>query len=78
VKVNPGDSVTVTCEYDNSPEHQPLLLGQKITPRDVGWGEGTFDEMCLNYAWIRFDQTAYEAAMTAAAAPPAPDPAASP
>jgi mono/diheme cytochrome c family protein len=42
-------TVTLTCTYDNSPENQP----EGRTPRDVTWGEGTFDEMCLNYVIIR-------------------------
>jgi hypothetical protein len=40
-----GTSVTVECEYDNSPDNQQ---GDQM-PRDVRWGEGTFDEMCITY-----------------------------
>lgn len=46
----PGSSrVTLTCKFDNSPENQP----DGRTPRDVTWGEGTYDEMCLNYVIIK-------------------------
>jgi hypothetical protein len=44
-----GSEVKLTCAYDNSPEAQP----NGRTPRNVTWGEGTFDEMCLNYVIIK-------------------------
>jgi hypothetical protein len=47
VRVEPGDRVEMTCVWDNSPENQPLVGGVRQTPRDVTWGEGTLDEMCL-------------------------------
>ena len=49
-----GDTLNVVCEYDNSPGHQPTVDGvkrqQAIT---VGPGEGSDDEMCLHYIWLR-------------------------
>jgi hypothetical protein len=42
-----GDSLRVTCRFDNSRTHQPLLNGKPMPPRYVLWGEGTTDEMCL-------------------------------
>jgi hypothetical protein len=39
----------VECHYDNSPGNQPVVDGQRLPPRDVTWGEGTHDEMCLSY-----------------------------
>jgi hypothetical protein len=47
--VNPGDSIELTCVYDNSATNQPVVNGEQIEPRDVTWGEGTLDEMCLLY-----------------------------
>jgi mono/diheme cytochrome c family protein len=47
VDANPGDKLTVTCRFDNSRAHQPLVNGKPMTPRYVLWGEGTTDEMCL-------------------------------
>lgn len=44
-EVKAGSTLAIDCWYDNSAENQPG--GQ--TPRDVEWGEGTYDEMCLNY-----------------------------
>lgn len=49
VVVEPGEGIRVTCEYDNSPENQPVVNGEQVEPRDVTWGEGTLDEMCLLY-----------------------------
>jgi hypothetical protein len=47
VDANVGDKLTVTCRFDNSRSHQPLVYGKQMTPRYVLWGEGTTDEMCL-------------------------------
>ncbi len=49
VTVNPGDRFRLTCVFDNSPDNQPVVNGERLTPRDVTWGEGTLDEMCLNF-----------------------------
>jgi hypothetical protein len=56
------DTLTVRCEYDNSPANQSLLNGQRIQPRDVTWGEGSLAEMCLNYVWFRFNRADFLAA----------------
>jgi mono/diheme cytochrome c family protein len=45
VEVPLNAKIRMECRYDNSAGNQPD--GQ--TPRDVEWGEGTYDEMCLNY-----------------------------
>jgi hypothetical protein len=47
--LEPGEEIELTCTYDNSAEHQPTLNGERVTPRDVRWGEQTLDEMCLTY-----------------------------
>lgn len=44
-----GDGMTIRCVYDNTEAHQPIVGGRKLTPRNVTWGEGTTDEMCLLY-----------------------------
>ena len=54
-----GDRLTIKCEYDNSPQNQPVLNGQQLTPRDITWGEGSLDEMCLNYVWVRYPRQAF-------------------
>jgi hypothetical protein len=55
----PTDSVTVTCEYDNSAENQPVIDGVRQTPRTVAWGETSLDEMCLHYIWVRYDRATF-------------------
>ncbi len=47
VDASPGDTVRVTCRFDNSRSAQPVIGGKPLTPRYVLWGEGTTDEMCL-------------------------------
>lgn len=50
--VYPGDKVRITCTWDNTAENQPLVDGKKVTPRDINWGEGTHDEMCLGTLFL--------------------------
>lgn len=45
--LNPGDTLSIECHWDNTPENQPFIDGQPRVPTDVVWGEGTNDEMCL-------------------------------
>jgi len=47
VDASTGDTIRVTCRFDNSPGHQPVVRGKRQKPRYVLWGEGTTDEMCL-------------------------------
>jgi predicted CxxxxCH...CXXCH cytochrome family protein len=47
VDANVGDTIRVTCKFDNSQVKQPLVNGRLLKPRYVLWGEGTTDEMCL-------------------------------
>jgi len=54
VPLNAGDTVQLRCIYDNSPENQPIIGGVQQEPRDVRWGEGTLDEMCLTYLVTSF------------------------
>ncbi len=44
-----GDTIALECVYDNSAANQPVVDGERQAPRDVAWGEGTLDEMCLAY-----------------------------
>ncbi len=52
VTVNPGDRVRIECHWDNSPANQPVVDGAQQTPKDIGWGEGTGDEMCLGLMYV--------------------------
>jgi Copper type II ascorbate-dependent monooxygenase, C-terminal domain len=47
VAANAGDTIRVTCRFDNSAKRQPVVKGRRLKPRYVLWGEGTTDEMCL-------------------------------
>lgn len=47
LRLQPGDRLELTCEYDNSAAHQPVISGQQASPRDIGWGDGADDERCL-------------------------------
>jgi mono/diheme cytochrome c family protein len=47
VDASPGDTIRVTCRFDNSGGAQPVVKGKRLAPRYVLWGEGTADEMCL-------------------------------
>jgi len=44
--INQGDVIRITCTWDNS------LSEDNPEPRYVIWGEGTEDEMCLNYLTV--------------------------
>jgi len=45
----PGDKLRLTCTYDNSAAHQQFVNGVQLKPQYVEFGEGTTDEMCVNY-----------------------------
>ncbi|MFO0562855.1 MAG: hypothetical protein U0269_32850 [Polyangiales bacterium] len=47
-----ADTFRTTCVYDNRPENQPFVDGMQVAPRDLSWGEGTNDEMCLNFFYV--------------------------
>jgi hypothetical protein len=47
IDANPGDTIGVSCTFDNSAANQPVVNRKAIAPRYVLWGEGTTDEMCL-------------------------------
>jgi hypothetical protein len=47
-----ADRIELTCVYDNSEENQPVLNGAKQPSQAVSWGDGTFDEMCLNFLLV--------------------------
>jgi hypothetical protein len=47
VQINRNDIIRTTCVFDNSLENQPVISGQKTTPKYVMWAEATTDEMCL-------------------------------
>jgi hypothetical protein len=61
------DQLVARCEYDNSPANQAVVDGVRLAPREVTWGEGSLDEMCLHYVWLRFERDAFLEARAATA-----------
>ena len=49
VEVRAGDWLELGCRFDNSSANQPIVNGEQIEPRDVRFGDGTLDEMCLSF-----------------------------
>ncbi len=47
-----SDSVNLDCHWDNSASHQPVVNGQREIPRNLNWGEGTEDEMCIGFLYM--------------------------
>ena len=47
-RVEMNDSISLECHWDNSAANQP----DGLPPRDLNWGEGTNDEMCLGLLYI--------------------------
>ncbi|MGD8863213.1 MAG: hypothetical protein PVI30_24575, partial [Myxococcales bacterium] len=47
VILEPGDQMYLECHWDNTAENQLVVGGERLPPRDVNWGDGTTDEMCL-------------------------------
>ncbi len=48
-----GDKLTVRCNWDNSAGNQAVIDGKPPgTPKDVYWGEGSLQEMCVANLYI--------------------------
>jgi hypothetical protein len=50
--VYPDDKLRVTCTWDNTAANQPVVNGVQQPPKDLNWGEGTTDEMCLGIFYV--------------------------
>lgn len=50
--IAPGDSLWMGCTWDNSAANQPIVDGEALPVREVSWGEGTTDEMCLGVFYV--------------------------
>ncbi len=48
VMAQAGDKLNMTCVWNNSAQNQPMVNNVQQPPRDVRWGEGSTDEMCLS------------------------------
>ena len=45
--IGPGDWMKLECDWDNSQANQDIVDGVQQKSRDIEWGDGTGDEMCL-------------------------------
>jgi hypothetical protein len=54
VTLDPTDELSVDCWYDNTAERRAQVGAEPAEPVEVGWGEGTDDEMCV--ALLRVSQ----------------------
>lgn len=45
------DRASLTCKWDNRAESQPLGNGRRRPTKELRWGEGTDDEMCLAFLY---------------------------
>lgn len=59
LEIDPAANIELTCVYDNTPGNQVLINGERQVPRLVTWGDGSLDEMCLNYVWVRHERDAF-------------------
>lgn len=53
IKATGADLLTVECHFDNSYANQPTIGGVKQMPRDVTFGEGSGDEMCVSLLGVQ-------------------------
>jgi hypothetical protein len=49
---NPGDSVYLQCNWNNTAANQPYVDGVQVAPMDLNWGETTEEEMCLGLLYV--------------------------
>ena len=47
----PVKRAIVTCHWDNRASSQPIMNGKRKPSRELRWGEGTDDEMCLAFLY---------------------------
>ena len=55
VKVKTGDTLYLECRWNNTDAAQPVRNGTKQKARDVNWGWGTSDGMCLGILYATRD-----------------------
>jgi len=52
VVLRPDDELVLSCSWDNTQANQPSVDGAQQATRDVAWGEGSTDEMCLSTLYL--------------------------
>ena len=51
-KVKKTDKIYLRCEWDNSPENQTIVDGQRLPSINVNWGDAARDEMCFGLMFV--------------------------
>lgn len=46
------DELYLECHWDNTAANQPIIDGERRPMRDVNWGSGSSDEMCIGYLYV--------------------------
>lgn len=52
VMIRPTDQLKMECRWDNSQANQIFVDGEQLPTKDVEWGDGTQDEMCLTSVFM--------------------------
>ena len=52
ITIKSGQAVKISCSWDNSQKNQRYVDGKQQQSRDVNWGDGTGDEMCLGVMYV--------------------------
>ena len=52
VDLGADDQLSITCEWDNTQAHQPIVDGAQQMPVDVRPGNHASDEMCVGYMMV--------------------------
>ena len=52
ITIKAKDKLGISCTWNNTAANQPIVEGQKQDPKDVYWGDGTNDEMCLGVFYV--------------------------
>lgn len=50
--VTPQDRIYIRCAWDNSPENQMIVDGQRLPSIPVNWGDGARSEMCFGLTFV--------------------------
>ena len=52
MRIEQGEELILECHWDNTPENQLVVDGERLPAEDIAWGEGTRDEMCLGILYV--------------------------
>ncbi len=53
VKTRSGDKLQIECRFDNTGKRGDTVFDEvAAAPKDINWGEGTEDEMCVGFLYV--------------------------